>query len=175
MPGSNDKQNDKQNDKRNVYKYIVCDCRYRIQMRNIEYIIDESKSSDIDKKMFSVITKNGCEINMGFDSSEKIVFLECPASEKCECCGLKIRESRVTEMIFLKKCMKACGFSLENRHMKTLIKKMNQFLNGPGECHIDGVINMTDYKAQIMYKFESVFPFPSTIIIDYNDYSKVPL
>lgn len=144
-------------------------------MRSIGYVIDKSKSSDIEKKMFSVIIKNGREIDMGFDSSEKIVFLECPASEQCECCGMKVQESRVKEMIFLKKCMKACGFSLENRQMKMLIKKMNQFLNGPGECLIDGVINMTDYKAQVLYNFESVFPSPSTIIIDYNDYSKVPL
>lgn len=147
-----------------------------MQMRDIQFFLDAPESADAVREVHSmIIDDDGREIDLGFDPSEKIVFIECPTVEKCDCCDMKVRESRITEIIFLKKCMKACGFSIDNRHMKVLIKKMNQFLNGPGECHIKGGINMTDYKAIVSYEFVSVFPYTSKIVIDYNDYSKVSL
>ena len=149
---------------------------YRMKMRQVQFFLDAPESSDIVREVHSrILDDDGREIELGFDPSEKIIFIECPVAERCECCDMKIRESRIAEIIFLKKCMKSCGFSIDNRHMKVLIKKMNQFLNGPGECHIKGGINMTDYKAIVSYEFISVFPYTSKIVIDYNDYSKIPL
>ena len=146
-------------------------------MRGIKFFLDfpdSSVSPESTKEVHSrILDDDGREIELGFDPSEKIIFIECPVAERCECCDMKIRESRIAEIIFLKKCMKSCGFSIDNRHMKVLIKKMNQFLNGPGECHIKGGINMADYKAIVSYEFVSTFPYASKIVVDYNDYSKV--
>jgi len=131
---------------------------------------------DMDSKEASCIMHmDGELIPLDFDTREKIILIEAQDPVECECCGMKVEESRVEEMIFFKKSLKACGFSLENRQMKMLIKKMNQFLNGSRECLIEGYMKLTDYKVHIGYCFVSTFPMVSFIVIDYNDYSKVSL